>query len=557
MRSKFYIVVIIMLFASTLLNAQSHNEEVTIEGSYTPQIKKSERLIKTPEMPKLEFSIPKYEVNTEDFFYNYKVDLEPISPAQYTNKEITNITNNFVKAGFGTRISPELLFRHYSDISKNMSLGIGVEHKSTWLGMKDHPNTKYMNNNFSVSMNNRLSRIQLHSYIDYDYDMYFLNSDNNSDKRNIHSFNVKLMANNNQTGYKSIYDEFLLDYAYTGIQGGVHENLAKFKAHIEHSNSWFRKSKDIQTLAININADMNVIEHSQFLISANPYLAFDGDYYNLHLGFRADVKTNSTSMGGIYPDIKGSLYLFERNLEFYAGLGGGTKINTLKDILAENPFIASNLTKLGEFDYEKTRIAFQGGLKFKALNMINGHIGVRYRAIENKVFYVSSLTQPNVFDIILNNCYVFNFNADLHVKINDKIKVVGDFAYNNYDFIKAYNTDDAPVTRAYAWYKPKVEFTLRGVYKYNNNWNFNIATYFEGKRYALTNTTQYYNEYDYTGIKELKPFADIQLGCDYNFNEDITFYAEIKNLAHNKYQMYYDYPSYGFQMFLGFKYRFL
>jgi outer membrane cobalamin receptor len=73
----------------------------------------------------------------------------------------------------------------------------------------------------------------------------------------------------------------------------------------------------------------------------------------------------------------------------------------------------------------------------------------------------------------------------------------------------------------------------------------------------LTNTTQYYNEYDYTGIKELKPFADIQLGCDYNFNEDITFYAEIKNLAHNKYQMYYDYPSYGFQMFLGFKYRFL
>ena len=210
-----------------------------------------------------------------------------------------------------------------------------------------------------------------------------------------------------------------------------------------------------------------------------------------------------------------------------------------------------------EFDYEKTWIAFQGGLKFKALNMISGHLGVRYRIIDNKIFHVSSLTQPNVFDIVLNNCHVFNFNADIHVKINDDIKVVGDFAYNNYDFIKAYHTDDAPVTRAYAWYKPKVEFTLKGVYKYNQNWNFNIATYFEGKRYALTNTTQYYNEYDYTGIKELKPFADIQLGCDYNFNEDITFYAEIKNLAHNKYQMYYDYPSYGFQMFLGFKYRFL
>jgi hypothetical protein len=512
-------------------------------------------------MPKQEFNIPNYEVNTEDFFYNYKVELEPISPLQYTHNNKTPITNNFVKAGIGTRLSPEFIFRHYSDLTKKTSLGIGVTHSSTWLGMKNYADSKYMNNAFNVSMSNRFSRFQLHSYIDYHYDMYHLNNDtlyfgNNTDfnesKRNIHSLNVKLLANNNQTGYKSLYDEFLLDYSYSGIQGGVQENYLKFNAHLEHSNSWFRKSDDIQTLSIDISADIDNVSQSLFLVAANPYLAFDGDYYNLHLGFRVDAKTNSTSMGGIYPDIKGSLYLFKRNIEFYAGLGGSTKINTLKEILEENPFIVKNPMNFAEFDYEKTWIAFQGGLKFKALNMISGQLGVRYRIIDNKIFYVSSLTQPNVFDIVLNNCHVFNFNADIHVKINDDIKVVGDFAYNNYDFIKAYNTDDAPVTRAYAWYKPKVEFTLKGVYKYNQNWNFNIATYFEGKRHALTDT-----EYGYNGIKELKPFADIQLGCDYNFNEDITFYAEIKNLVHNKYQMYYGYPSYGFQAFLGFKYRFL
>ena len=122
MRSKNFIVALIMLFASTLLNAQSHNENVTIEGSYTPQIKKSERLVKTPEMPKREFNIPNYEVNTEDFSYNYKVELEPISPLQYINESKTQITNNFVKAGIGTRLSPEFLFRHYSDLTKRTSL---------------------------------------------------------------------------------------------------------------------------------------------------------------------------------------------------------------------------------------------------------------------------------------------------------------------------------------------------------------------------------------------------------------------------------------------------
>ena len=103
--------------------------------------------------------------------------------------------------------------------------------------------------------------------------------------------------------------------------------------------------------------------------------------------------------------------------------------------------------------------------------------------------------------------------------------------------------------RAEAWYKPEVEFKLKGLYQLNDVWSFNIATYFEGKRYTLTGDSL-------EDIRKLKPICDIQLGCDYNFKDKLSFYAEIKNLVHNKYQIYYGYPSYGFQMFLGFKYRF-
>mgnify|MGYP003547138388 FL=1 len=123
-------IAVVLFFASNLLNAQSHNEQVTVQGSYTPQIKKSERITSSPGMPKNEFNIPKYEVNTEDFFYDYKIDLEPISPMQYTNSEKREITNNFIKAGFGTRLSPDFLFHHYSDLSKKTSLGVGIDRKS-------------------------------------------------------------------------------------------------------------------------------------------------------------------------------------------------------------------------------------------------------------------------------------------------------------------------------------------------------------------------------------------------------------------------------------------
>lgn len=561
-----FVITLFFILTSTLLSAQSHNEEITVEGSYTPQIRKSERISMAPDMPQRDFNIPKYETNTEDFTYKYKVELEPISPVTYISNDKTSICNNFIKAGFGTRLSPDFLFRHHSNISKKTSLGVAIDHNSTWLDMKDYANSKYMNNAFGLSMTNRFSHFQLHSHVDYHYDMYYINdtdtdadSDSDSDTlvnigdinaRKIHSLNAYLVANNNKSSYKSLYDEFSLIYSYSGIQGGMQENLVKFKAHLEHSNSWFQYSKGTQTLIADFNAELSNIGQTLLLLAINPHLDFNGDFYSLRLGLRADVKTNSTSVGGIYPDIKGSLYLFQRNIEFYAGIGGKTKINTLKEILAENPFVVSNPLNYAEFDYEKTLIDFKAGLKFKALNMVNGHLGIRYRGIKNHIFFINSTTQAGTFDVILNNCYIFNFNADLHVRINDNIKAVADFAYNKYDFIKARLTCDFPITIAHAWYKPEIEFTLKGFYQMNERWNFNMATYLEGRRYALTGN-------NYNDIKELKPIVDIQLGCDYNLNKNLAFYAEIKNLIHNKYQMYYNYPSYGIQGFVGFKYRFL
>ena len=324
----------------------------------------------------------------------------------------------------------------------------------------------------------------------------------------------------------------------------MQEHLLKFKAHLEHSNSWFQYSEGTQTLIADVNAEISNIGQTLFLLAFNPHLDFNSDFYSLRLGLCVDVKTNSTSVGGIYPDIRGSLYVFKKNIEFYAGLCGGTKINTLKEVLAENPFVVSNLSNTSELDYEKTKIEFLGGVKFKALNKLSGNIGVRYRRIDNHIFYVNSIDETGTFDIILNNCNVFNFITDLQFKLRETIKVNAYFSYNKYGLLN--DVDNANYQEA--WYKPEIEFALKGLYNINEHWDVNLATYIEGYRYALTEDKN---------IEKLKPICDIQLGCNYHLNKNLAFYGEIKNLIHNKYQMYYNYPSYGIQAFIGFKYRFL
>ena len=173
--------------------------------------------------------------------------------------------------------------------------------------------------------------------------------------------------------------------------------------------------------------------------------------------------------------------------------------------------------------------------------------------VDNHVFYVRSEERLNTFDIILNDCNIFNLNIDIHYKLKDDLKLAANFSYNKYDMLYSQGNDSLinaleENVNQKAWYKPEFEFTLKGVYKLNEQWDFSVATYFEGKRYDLSN---------YSIVNELKPIVDIQLGCDYNLNDNLSFYGEVKNLIHNKYQMYYGYPSYGFQMFVGFKYRFL
>ena len=73
---KSLIISILTLTISFGSNAQEHNEQVTVEGSYHPQIKRSERLVKTPNTPKNDFNIPDYKARTKDFDYGYNMEMD-------------------------------------------------------------------------------------------------------------------------------------------------------------------------------------------------------------------------------------------------------------------------------------------------------------------------------------------------------------------------------------------------------------------------------------------------------------------------------------------------
>lgn len=566
MKIKSLIISILFVCLAFVANAQQHNEQVTVEGSYRPQIKRSERLTKNPEMPKNDFNIPTYKAEAKDFSYGYNMELETMSALNYKAEYGVESKNNFLKAGLGTRLSPVFLFRHYSDISRTMSLGVGVRHFSSWLNLSDYKKSSFMNNGFNLMTVNKFKSGQLRAFADYKYDMYHLRAYDdveNPNGRNIHSLNIGAKWLANGTSYRSFYDELGADYRATWIMGGTVEHQLNALFHIAYSDNWIsdKNVDDLQTITTDVEFNFNSIDQSQILIAVNPHFAMSGDFYHLHLGARVDFKTGGNV--SVYPDVTGSVFILDNMFEFYAKFGGRSKINTFADIVAENPFVTTNFDKFGEFGYEKTSFEFQGGLKARVANNIDAHLGVRYRTIKNSVFYApdcdfyasyeedAAVYHLQAFDLVFNNYNVVNFLADVRWKAMEKLDIAAELSINSYtmkpsaDIMPA----DPTETNLYdkAWYKPSFTMTLRGDYELNETWKFNSAMTLLGKRWAVNPRGE---------AEQMKPAVDFQVGADYRIQKDLAAFAEVHNVFHQKYQLFYNYPSAGFELFVGLKYKF-
>lgn len=540
-----YLIVSAMIIMPAVATAQEHNEQVTVEGSYRPQIKRSERLVKTPETPQNEFNIPNYKAQTKDFDFGFDMDVETMSALSYVSPSDYYGKNGFLKAALGTRLSPVLAFRYSSELSKKMTLNVGVDHYSSWVDQKDYKKSTFMNNGVNVMTVNKFKTGQLSVFGDYHYDMYHLRSYNdaegvevtNKNGRNIHSVKVGAKWSSVGTSYRQLYQEYSGDYRYTGIMGGTHESQVNLKAHLAYSDDAYLINGDVD-----VNYD-NVYKNL-FMIALRPNFNLDGDFYNVRLGLGLDLKTDDKV--GFYPDVKGSIFMSDNDLELYAKVGGRSKINTFESVVKENPFVTTDFEYLSDFGYEKTKIDLGLGAKANIIKMIDVHVGARFCVVKNGLFYIpdtdfyaeydgdETIYHLQTFGVTFMDYNVWNIMADANWKINEKANVAMSLAHNAYSI-------------EYHYYKPSFEMTVNGSYKFDELWKFNAAASVMGKRWAM----------DENGENiQLKPAVDIQLGADYQIDEDFSAFAEVHNLIHNKYQLYYNYPSMGLELFVGVKYKF-
>lgn len=566
----------VLLSLALLLNISlfaQHNEEVTIEGTYRPKVNKVDKILIQAETPVPSFSMPGTGTKIMEIQHRFPVKLDPLSALTLNTKDINTepVTKNFLMAGIGTRLSPQFFYKHHSMLTKTLGLGVGIDHYSSWLGLKDYAYSGYMNNRFDIALSSRrFNNIQLNGDVYYKNDVvhYYgvrpsswtgsesaLTQATPRQTYNTIGFSVAMASTS--TRNRELIHDASLDYHYMFSAFNAAEHYSNLRYGIGYLNNWWGDKNHPQKLGVNVEllfhsfhpeyeASTTPVNQRQLWFKIAPYLEMKDEFYRLHLGLGVDVigyLVNFNSRVTIRPDLQGSLFVLEKKVEFYAGLFGGRKQLTFSELAGDNPFLGGQFT-LG---LSNVKLGFDGGIRTNIMNTLDLHLGVRYRHTMDDPFYtvsshqVDGLPVQNRFGLFYDETRVVSVLADARWLAWDKLAVDAGVAYNNY------NT----TLLDHALYRPGFEGKLKVTYDFNDDLSLYSSFLYQGGRYARLDAPL-----ALTPSFKLKPVLDLGIGADYKVRDELTVFAKINNLLHQRYELYLNYPVTGIEFFAGVKMRF-
>ena len=571
---------IFLVFSITLsLGAfAQHNEEVTIEGTYRPKVNKVDKILMKPETPNQLIEMPNAEVNVLDVDHRFRLHLDKLSPLNYSNRkgQGDDAAKNFLMAGMGTRVSPIFLYKHNSNLTKNLGLGVGIKHYSSWLDIKDYAPSSFMNNAFDIGLTStKYKNVQLGGNVYYKNDMYHYYGVNLTEhpltdqqieqlcpSQTYNTIGAHFGLASTSTRVGEVTHSGSLDYHHTFDNTYAREHFVGAEYGLGYTQNWWGNKSHPQKIGLDLAFQYEYFDSSHldqtmmpvanrsdlYLMKANPYFEMGDEFYKLHLGVRLDGVNrvqNKDKFLAVRPDISGSLYVLNKKLEFYAGLNGGRELLTYYDVIGENPFVESDLTMLAK----NVKLGFDGGVRTNIAEVVDMHLGVRYRHTDNDPLYVSSCLLSNspfpnnkniynAFDLVYDETRLVSVLVDTRVKLRNSLTADLGFVYNNCK----------PANEEYAWYRPTTEGKLKLTYDLNDKLALNTTFLYQGGRYA-----KYPSRYDAVKLKDV---FDLGLGADYQIQDQITVFVKADNLLNQKYQLYYDYPVTGIEFFAGLKMTF-
>lgn len=540
------------VLSSLAISAQDNKDEVelgteiTVVKAYTPSVSDAVKLKFKP--AQLDTSAAKldlkYSINPVQYETSYQ--LMPIPAARIARAPLDKLYRNFARLGFGTHSN--LLAELYINSERDRDWAYGA-HLRSFSGKGNFDNLP--NSTFSSQGAELFAKRFFRQYnwvnkagFNWDKVRYYGTAPEGSQDDSLRQRFFTMNFASDLFGNHSPYEQPL---NHVGI--AYHRTTDLFSMEEDEVNIGGRLARPIAEELFTLDADLQFINtrfadtnrQAYFNFTLGPKITAQEGKFNFVLGLNATVNTDldGKSTAHFYPNVDVRYELLEDIFDVYAGLAGGLEQAGLRYHAARNPFIQSHI----DAEVIDENLQFFAGLKGAISSASNFNVGVKYSNFQGFPLYnlnPDSLSDARIdyFSTVYEDLNRLRLFGELHLEWGGRLSLTG---AGYYDVI-SYSDDVA------AWRLPKFHGSITGKYNLRNKLIFSSSLYFRD-RVNYFDGSQLHDE-------ALAAYADINLGVEYRYNNAVSAFLQLNNLANIKYQQHYAYPVQGFNVLGGFTYKF-
>jgi len=549
-------------------SANNSNGELEHISNAIREISPSYRITESPQIIDTVIPIPKFEYpllhrNMKTTITTQGIEASKIKIVDKLDK----LYPGYIKLGLGNYTMPLGELYYNSKRNRNMSYGIHAKHLSSFGKIEGYAPTQFDNTNAKLFANFFMGRHLLETegnWLNHGYHFYGLQNDSipvDSLRNRVGNYFGKVHFSNytKKDSAKLLY-KFKLDYSYfheflkdsSIVSSNARENNFGIGTEwkYKHEYNVFSLEADFRFNRYKFGEQDTIFpqykkEENNHIVHLKPTIST----YKMNNKLKAvvgfdlnfDLAANKVFKPFVIANAKYSL--LDGMFIPYVGLDGGLTQNTYKSLNRNNYYINSSV------DLKNTKeFKFYAGIKGTLSKTMSFNFKIHSTKLTDKALYINDtiFTDQYRFNVIYDDVAVLGVGGSLSYQKSEKLKIDAIVDYYNY----------STSTQKYAWYLPEFVTTLRASYniydKIYAKLDFRLEMGRKSPNGVLNpDPTQTNDE-----LFNLGALADANLHVEYRYSKRISAFVQFNNIANQKYQRWFNYPVYGFQVLGGVTFGF-
>lgn len=541
------------------------NRDLVFVDSYKPKLMEAQKIESVPviEKPSIKpiafnYKIKSHQINTEKI-------VNPIPVAELGKSEETIYPTSFIKLGYGNynTLLGEIYLNNKQ--SKQYSYGLNYRHLGSNSNPKGDPDLNqsfadFSNHTFKGYASTYTDIGELGMDINYKYNKYnFYGFDtSNHEAKNhlgrvVNNLDARAYFNSTAISNKKLKHRTQFNFYNFGIDK-MKESQYALNSKLYGNIPDFGELKHV-LLSGTVGFDYNVFKNDtlqaikRLFVQIDPRMDFEYEGMQMTVGFNTTLFFNGTdsAIPFVNPVIKASYPIIEGVANLYAGIDGRYHKQSLRSIMLSNPF-TTRFDLVNMYENAKAYI----GLNAKLGASADALFELNYSDVSNMPLYVS-INNPGVnptnekdslnsFAVHYRQVNILKFTGAFNYSFSESVRI--GFIGNFYD----YSVEGQPE----AWQLPNSDARL------NMRFNIKDKVYPHFDLMAMGIQKQRSGVFDKTNTgavaynsSSLKAFYDLSAGIDFRFKKKLSAFVQANNMLNNRYQRWYNYKVYGFNIVGG------